>query len=378
MSDQTTKTTLRADEAALLLPHERGGVEPEQNTLSDGFLDEIFGTDLAGVSDQDEVGEEVSDEEETDATEDGAEDEELDEDEDSEEDPDEGQTDDEDEESEGDESEDQSEPVAEDAVVFVDEAGNPVTAKEARLGYLRQADYTRKTQDLSQKTGQTMEARERAIGEIQKVTEALEDVEVVMAQMAGSPPDPRLREQNPGEYAAQVADWQQRQQVIQAIRQRRSQEATKLEQMQKAQMDDILAQERQKLVERLPEWSDPQTRQQELDKIANHFMSEYGYTQEELGSVYDHRAMVVMRKAMLYDQLQAQGSKTLKDPPKGKIQKSKSRPKPKGTKRSRAADGRFQRDRSKALSEASARLSETGNVLDAAHAIETLLGDDLL
>ena len=80
---------------------------------------------------------------------------------------------------------------------------------------------------------------------------------------------------------------------------------------------------------------------------------------------------------MLYDQLQAKGEKTLKAPPKAAKPKSK-RPKPKGTKRPRAADGRFARDRGKALSEASARLSETGSVQDAARAIETLLGDDLL
>ena len=297
MSDQTTKTALRPDEAALLLPHERGGVEPEQNTLSDGLLDEIFGEDGAGVSDQDEVDDEVSDEEETDATEDREEDDEPGEDEDSEEDPDEGQSDDEDEESDDEESDDHREPVAEDAVVFEDADGNPVTAKEAKLGYLRQADYTKKTQVLSQERNQTVEARERAMGEVQKAAQVLEDVEVVIAQMAGDPPDPRLRAQDPGEYAAQVADWQQRQQVIQALRGRRAQEAQKLQQMQAEQARDILAREQQKLAEALPEWSDTEVKQKELDQIANHFMSEYGYTPEDLSSVQDHAEGDALRSA---------------------------------------------------------------------------------
>jgi len=376
MSDQTKNTGLRPDEASLLLPHERGGAEPEQNNLSDGLLDEILGEDGAGVTDEYEVDEEVSDEEETDATEDELEDEYEDEDEDSEEGPDEGEPDDEDEESDEDESDDHR--VAEDAVVFEDEQGNPVTAKEARLGYLRQADYTRKTQELSGERKQTLQSREQALSAVQSASEALEDVEMVMSQLAGSPPDPRLREQDPGEYAAQVADWQNRQRMIQGLRQRRAQEAQKLQRMQSEQVQDILREEQQKLVERLPEWRDPQVQKKELEQIADHFMTEYEYTPEELGQVQDHRAMVIMRKAMLYDQLQAQGKETLNQPPQGKVKKTKSRPKPKGKRVSRGKDGRFARNRKKALQEQSARLSETGSVEDAARAIETLLGDELL
>lgn len=379
MSDQIKKTALSTDEAALLLPHERGGDLPELNTLDDGLLDEILGEDGAGVSDQDEVDEEVSDEEETDAAEDGPEDEDADDDENDDEVSDEEEADESDEESDEDESEDHREPVAEDAVVFVDEQGNPVTAKEAKLGYLRQADYTKKTQATAQERNTAIQAREQAIGEVQKVQEALEDVEMVMSQMAGDPPDPRLRQQDPGEYAAQVADWQNRQGVIQALRARRQREMQKLERMQADQAKDILAREQQMLSEKLPEWNDPNTRQQELEQIATHFMSEYGYTPQDLSQVQDHRAMLIMRKAMLYDQLQVQGQKTLKDPPKGKVQKSKPRPKPKGKKSMpRGQDGRFKQSRKKALQEQSARLSETGSIQDAARAIETLLGDDLL
>lgn len=376
MSDQTKRTALSSEESAMLLPHERGGDLPEPNKLDEGLLDEILGEDGAGVPEDQDVDDEVSEEEETESTEGESDDEDSEDESDEEEGPEEGEPDDEEEGDDEDESDDHR--VAEDAVVFEDADGNPVTAKEARLGYLRQADYTRKTQALSEERGQTVQAREKAVGEIQKVQEALEDVEVVLAQMAGDPPDPRLRAQDPGEYAAQVADWQNRQHVIQAIRQRRQQEQQKLQTLQAEQARDIVAEEQRKLAEKLPEWNDPQIRQKELDQIANHFMGEYGYTPQDLSSVTDHRAMVIMRKAMLYDQLQAKGQETLADPPKGKVQKSKPRPKPKGTKVARGKDGRFARDRKKALQEQSARLSETGSVQDAARAIETLLGDDLL
>lgn len=377
MADKTnTRTALGSDEAAMLLPHERSA-QPEANTLSDEMLDQILGEMEPGVSEgQDEVGE-VSDEEETDAAEEVSEDEDEPQDEDEEEVSDEEETDESDEDGDEDESDDHRE-LPEDTVVFLNDAGEPVTAKEAKLGYLRQSDYTRKTQEAARETGRAVEAREMAIGEVQKVTEALEDVEVVLQQMAGDPPDPRLRASNPGEYAAQVADWQGRQQVIQAIRDRRAKEAQKVELMRRDQARDIMAREQRKLAEKLPEWRDPQVQQKELDQIANHFTQEYEYTPEELAQVQDHRALIIMRKAMLYDQLQAKGERTLKDPPKADNRKTTPRPKPKGKRAPRAKDGRFTKSRQKSLQEASARLSETGNVNDAARAIEAFLGDDLL
>lgn len=378
MADNNNRQALSSDEMSMLLPHERGGAQLEQNTLGNELLDEILGGMEPGeTEDQVEVTE-VSEEEEADATEEVSDDDDESQDEDGEEVSEEEEADESDKDGDEEESDDHREPVAEDAIVFVDEDGKPITAKEAKLGYLRQADYTRKTQATAQERQNAIQARQEALGKVQEVMEALEDVEIVMGQMVGPPPDPALRSKDPGEYAAQVTEWQQQSQVIQAIRQRRAQERQKLEQLQHAQVQDILAQEAQRLMEAIPEWRDPQVQKKELEQIATHFMEAYKYTPEELSQVQDHRAMVIMKKAMLYDQLQQKGQEVLKDPPKADTRKAKPRPKPKGKPLARGEDGRFQRSRQKVLSEASARLSETGNVNDAARAIEAFLGDDLL
>lgn len=386
MSEQKKPEPLSAENADLLMGYETEPSEasPAENTVSaEDFAAEILAEMDGGVSDdQDEV-EEVSDEEEAADTEEVSEEEydELD-DEDAEvSDEESEEADGSEEDSEEDDSEDHrdGEPVPEDAVVFMTEDGEPVTAKEARAGYLRQADYTRKNQALAEERNETIQARTQALGEIQKVAEALEDAEVVFSQMAGNPPDPRLRASDPGEYAAQVAEYQQRQQVIQAIRQRRVQEQQKAQRLQQENLQDIMREENRRLQERVPEWRDADVRQRELQQIADHFQREYGYTPEELGQVQDHRAMAIMRKAMMYDQLQAEGVETLESKPEGKRTKKKSRPKPKGRKNApRDRKGRYAKDRDKVLSEQSARLSETGSVFDAAAAIETAFGDDLL
>lgn len=382
MSEQSKPEPLSAEHADLLMGHEYAPqATAGQNTESAEFFAEEILAEVDGEVSEDQDLEEVSDEEEAAYEEEVEGDEYEDHDEEDAEVSDEEseETDGSDEEGDEDESDHEAVELPDDAVVFQDDDGNPVTAKEARLGYLRQADYTRKNQAVAQERDQTIQARQEALSKVQEATEALQDIEIVMSQMAGSPPDPQLRASDPGEYAAQVADWQNRQQMIQGIRQRAQQERQKLQQMNQAQMQDVLANENQRLMERIPEWRDPQTRQKELGEIADHFMGEYGYTPQELSAVQDHRAMDIMRKAMRYDQMQAEGRQTLEEA-KGKAPKPKpkSRPKPKGKKRSRDSQGRFAKDRQKRLQEQSERLSETGNVFDAARAIETFLGDDLL
>ena len=375
MSEPKSRSPLAAGEEGLLQSWE---VAPgEANTVTDTLLDQILGGEMDAdeVPDQNEV-DEVSDEEEADPTEEAVEDADEEADDEDEEVSDEEEADEFEEDADEEESEGHREPVPEDAIAFVDDDGNPITAKEAKLGWLRQADYTRKNQALAAEKKETIQAREQARGEIQKVAEALQDVETVFTELAGNPPDHSLREKDPGEYAAQVADWQNRQQMLEAIRARRHQETQKLQSLQQANLQEVARIEHERLLEALPEWRDQAALDEGLQTLAGHFQTEYGYTPEELGQVQDHRAILIMKKAMAYDRLQKEGQKTIQNPA-GELPKKGRRPKPKGTKRSRQKDGRFAKDRGKALQEHSSRLSETGSVYDAARAIETLLGDDI-
>jgi hypothetical protein len=89
------------------------------------------------------------------------------------------------------------------------------------------------------------------------------------------------------------------------------------------------------------------------------FGQKMGFTPQELGNIYDHRVVLALRKAALYDQMQAkrQGIKPVVN----------NGPKPAKP----GAAGRVSQMSDSAR--ATQRLAKTGRVQDAASAIELLL-----
>ena len=113
------------------------------------------------------------------------------------------------------------------------------------------------------------------------------------------------------------------------------------------------------MVEVLPDWAEPEKQQEIATGIRNYATSQ-GFQKEELDSLSDHRSLLVLRKAMLYDQLQ-------KADVKGKKLKGKPRV-------VRAGQGAEKKQTKKGLRAAKMkRLHETGHVDDAASMIEDLM-----
>lgn len=113
-----------------------------------------------------------------------------------------------------------------------------------------------------------------------------------------------LRSEDPAEYAAKQAEFQQRQAQLQHLYQQVEQQRQGTQQQTQAQMQERLAEERQALARVLPEWSDPAVAAKEQQAIRD-WGTQAGFSKEELGQVVDHRHVVLLRKAMLYDQLQS-------------------------------------------------------------------------
>lgn len=72
------------------------------------------------------------------------------------------------------------------------------------------------------------------------------------------------------------------------------------------QRQSILAQEQQKLHEAMPDWKDP-SKFADANRALRSYGEKLGYTQQELDSVVDHRALVVLEKARRYDELMTKG-----------------------------------------------------------------------
>lgn len=239
--------------------------------------------------------------------------------------------------------------------VKVDGEEVEVTLEELQKGYSRTADYTRKTMQTAEQR-KALEAEQAAARqEREQYQQMLGALAVTLKQQEVAPPDEALRQSDPVEFSIRWADYQRRQEqqrLVQAEQQRLQQQAH-LERQQA--MQGHLAREQELLVSAIPEWSDAERARAEKQAIAK-FAQANGYRDEELKNLFDHRAVVLMRKAMLYDQL----TQTKPAPAK-----PATRVLPPGT--GNAARPASEVTRSKQ------RLAQTGRIRDAAAVFEKML-----
>jgi len=189
--------------------------------------------------------------------------------------------------------------------VKVDGKEIEVTLDELQKGYSRTQDYTRKTQQVA-------EARKAAEAELQAVRaerEQYAQLLVALDQQVKAAAEPqidwdRLYKEDPIEYVRQrevMRENKEKAAAIQAERQRLA-EIAQQEQMQ--QLQAVKEKEAQALLEAIPSWKDPAKAKAEKAMLVE-FGQRMGFTPQELGNIYDHRVVLALRKAALYDQMQA-------------------------------------------------------------------------
>jgi hypothetical protein len=168
---------------------------------------------------------------------------------------------------------------------------------------MRQKDYTRKTQELSEQRKAFEAEYQQVASERQQYAQLLSALEQQLQQTSGAEPDwDTLRATDPIEYSLQWTEWQRGQQKRQLIaaEQQRMQQLAQVEQ-QKA-MAQTLERERQALLTVVPEWKDAEKAKVEKAMVIEQG-KKLGFSDEELAQAFDHRAIVALRKAALYDQL---------------------------------------------------------------------------
>lgn len=267
-------------------------------------------------------------------------------------------------EQEEEEREEQEQELPDDAKVVID--GKEVTLHELKRGFLREQDYTRKTQALAEQRRQfeaTAEGELTALRtERQQLSQALGQVQAYMQELMPKEPDwNALYARDPAEYAAQRELWRTWQEQVQGIEGRRRQIAEREQAENLRQLQNTLQAEKGKLMAAIPEWEKPEVAKAEKQKILD-WGQKVGFSEDELNTIIDHRALVVARKAMLYDELMGK-KQQLRATPATKVKTVA--PGSSGTKPGKATD----------LTRSKQRLAQTGRVRDAAAVFEQLLGD---
>jgi len=187
--------------------------------------------------------------------------------------------------------------------VKVDGKEVEVTLDELQKGYSRTQDYTRKTQQIAEVRKQTEAELQAVRAEREQYAQLLSALESQVQQVAQPNIDwDRLYQEDPIEWVRQREVMRENQEKSAAI-QSEQQRLAQLSQQEQAQfMQQRLQQEQEALLAAIPDWKDAKKAQAEKALLVE-FGQKIGFTPDELKSVVDHRAVLMLRKAALYDQM---------------------------------------------------------------------------
>ena len=255
--------------------------------------------------------------------------------------------------------------------VRVDGKDVEVTEDELLKGYSRQADYTKKTQELAEYRKEMDNALAYYQNEIQQTQQAraqyVDAVESAIQnnyahlQQFQNVDWERLKLEDREEYLTKRDDYRQAQEQIDSLKQEHQAAAEKQQAEMQEQHKRVWAEEHQKMAQIIPDWNDNEKRMA-ISKAVGEYALARGYTQEELNQLVDHRSIIMLMKAKAYEDIQqkhtAVRSKKVRNKPKVVRSKAK-KDKVSDSKRTRTAK--------------IGRLKESGHVDDAADLIFDML-----
>lgn len=130
----------------------------------------------------------------------------------------------------------------------------------------------------------------------------------------------QLREDSPEEYAAKKLEIQERREKIESLKKQARESYQKQVERQQEEAkrlhEEHLQKEQQALLEKLPDWKDPEKAKSDQTRLAK-YLREEGFSEQDIASASDHRLIVMARKAMLYDEGRKSAARK-KVPPKPK------------------------------------------------------------
>ena len=219
------------------------------------------------------------------------------------------------------ELEDDDEQVEEEVQLFkvkIDGEEAEVTLDEALSGYQRERTFHKRMNEVSQKS-KAIEAESVEAKRVRdQYAEGLQQIEQALRV-----PEPNWEElrrtKTNDEFASIHAEYQIQQNNLAKVQQQQQIIKTQQQAEQQAQYQNHLKTEFDTMLDRIPAWRDEKVRDAERSKVISYAKSNMGYTDDEIAQASDHRAIVTLRKAMLYDELmggKTQAKKKVKIAPK--------------------------------------------------------------
>lgn len=246
-------------------------------------------------------------------------------------------------------------------LVTVDGEESEVTLDELKSGYSYKAHNTREAQRIAEERRAFESEQQTVRQKAHEYEQGLAQVAQALEALTGEPNWEQLRKElPPDKFLERKADWELAKANTERLKAKQQQLAAEREaQLERAQ-DAYYRAESDKLKAAVPEFGDPDKGKELNAKLKRHLKG-YGFTDEQIGQVTDHRLVLLALDAMKYKDLhrepspEAKKKTPIRTAPPGKPVV----PKP--------------NERQTKLIEQAARSRRQG---DAAKAIESLLGDD--
>lgn len=197
------------------------------------------------------------------------------------------------------------------APVFADEQhkvklpdGTETTVHELMRGNLREADYTKKTMELSE-SRKSVEQQEAKLAEVTSlVGQAVQQYQPQKPRYADFEHDPMAYQQALGVYEDQMEVFNHTFGSLNQVQAQLKAEADN-------KRGELLQQEHQSMLTRHPEFAD-QAKFSEFQNKAIPVFGDFGFSQAELGAITDHRMIGVMKEVLEYRELKANRQKAVK------------------------------------------------------------------
>ena len=228
---------------------------------------------------------------------------------------------------------------------------------------LRQQDYTKKTQEVAAERKQLNEER-NSLRAIQSLANQLQDEYDSLKKVEEVENTDeywnQLKAENPMQFLVERQEMQEKTSEREVAQQKVFHMQQQLAEQSKLEQQRTLYSEAQKLEEMIPEWKDQATAEKEKAELMTYGRAN-NYSDEELNNVSDSRAINMLRKAFLWDELQSK---------KGNL-KQKALATPASSTAVRNANA--PRKKMTEFKKAELKLRKTGKLKDAASAFEILL-----
>ena len=185
--------------------------------------------------------------------------------------------------------------------VKVDGKEVDVTLDELQSGYLKDSDYRKKTSEIADQR-RAMDAQAQAIQqERAQYAQALGQMQSEAERQLNEYKQidwNRLREDDPMLFMQRRDEQRELEKSIEDGHKQQQHLAHQAQNYQVHQFNHNVETGKEKLLSVMPDWDDA------MSKSVREYGLGEGFTNEELSTLSDHRSMIMLRKAMMYDKIQ--------------------------------------------------------------------------